>query len=556
MGEAKSVSELTTSYVELSENYLRSIADRPSVINAFEDRNQSALNTFASYTAVQSLAFDSAFFTDNSGRVIAYSTMYPNYANRSYPDIVGMNYFDRPYVGQVLRTSNPAVMASGNDIDGSSTVYVGVPIRDLNNTTIGTLVGIYDLGNLTSTVIRTTSTKDQFVYIVNGSGNVIVHPNQSYVKNMANLTLIPAVQNVIQGKSDVIEQYNPIEKDGQLAAYAPINSTGWGVVAYIPTSVAYQPISSLWWVIGALTLILAAIALALAYLFSESLIRPILGLYDAARAITNHGEYAQYLPLKRKDEIGQVAVCMDKMAQRIDQDRARITDEKNRAELYLDIMGHDINNLNQVALTNLDLIKGDENLTEDQNETLSDALNSVKGSAAIIDNVRKIQAIAQEKPSMQPEDLDEIIKECVAEAPKPAEYTVKINYSPRPGSMVMGTTLLKEVFNNLIANAIKHAGRDVTIDIRIDEVVRAGKKFYEVSIADNGPGIPDALKPKLFARFQRGDTKAHGKGLGLFIVKSLVETVGGNVTVEDRVPGDYTQGARFIVSLPASEGYR
>ncbi|HMK47028.1 MAG TPA: PAS domain S-box protein, partial [Methanocella sp.] len=237
-------------------------------------------------------------------------------------------------------------------------------------------------------------------------------------------------------------------------------------------------------------------------------------------------------------------------------EKERALEAMQRAELYLDIMGHDINNLNQAALTNLDLIKGDENLTEDQNETLDDALNSVKGSAAIIDNVRKIQAITQEKLSMHPEDLDLLIKECIAEVSKPAEYAVKINYTPRPGSMIMGTALMKEVFNNIITNAIKHAGRDVTIDIRINEAIRLGKKFYNISIADDGPGIPDELKPKLFARFQRGDTKAHGKGLGLFIVKSLVETAGGNVTVEDRVSGDYTQGARFIVSLPVAEEYK
>jgi len=234
----------------------------------------------------------------------------------------------------------------------------------------------------------------------------------------------------------------------------------------------------------------------------------------------------------------------------------RLREAKNQAELYLDIMGHDINNLNQVALANLDLIKDDENLTADQREALTNSLNSVRGSAAIIDNVRKIQAITHEKLAMHREDIDEMIQGCIVEAPKPAEYAVKINYTPRKGCMIMGTALMKEVFCNIINNSIKHAGKDVTIDIQLDETLRAGKKFYEVSIADSGPGIPDELKPKLFARFQRGDTKAHGKGLGLFIVKSLVETAGGNVTIEDRVPGDYTQGTRFIVSLPASEGYR
>ena len=50
----------------------------------------------------------------------------------------------------------------------------------------------------------------------------------------------------------------------------------------------------------------------------------------------------------------------------------------------------------------------------------------------------------------------------------------------------------------------------------------------------------------------KGSDKAKGMGLGLYLVKSLVDSYGGSVWVEDRVPGDHTQGARFVVMLPAA----
>jgi signal transduction histidine kinase len=78
------------------------------------------------------------------------------------------------------------------------------------------------------------------------------------------------------------------------------------------------------------------------------------------------------------------------------------------------------------------------------------------------------------------------------------------------------------------------------------------KAYLKVIVEDNGPGIPDDLKSRLSNRFQRGQTKATGKGLGLFLVKTLVDSYGGRIWVEDRVPGDYTQGARFILVLPAA----
>jgi signal transduction histidine kinase len=55
------------------------------------------------------------------------------------------------------------------------------------------------------------------------------------------------------------------------------------------------------------------------------------------------------------------------------------------------------------------------------------------------------------------------------------------------------------------------------------------------------------VKGKLFYRFQRGVTKAHGKGLGLYLARTLVEGYHGKVWVEDRVSGDHTKGARFVV---------
>jgi signal transduction histidine kinase len=82
-------------------------------------------------------------------------------------------------------------------------------------------------------------------------------------------------------------------------------------------------------------------------------------------------------------------------------------------------------------------------------------------------------------------------------------------------------------------------------DMRTD-----GQSYCTVTVDDNGPGIPDHIKEIVFNRMQRGDTKAKGSGMGLFLVKSLVEDYGGKVWAEDRIKGDHTRGARFKVLLP------
>jgi signal transduction histidine kinase len=86
----------------------------------------------------------------------------------------------------------------------------------------------------------------------------------------------------------------------------------------------------------------------------------------------------------------------------------------------------------------------------------------------------------------------------------------------------------------------------------LDGKVEGGKPYYQIEIEDNGPGIPDLLKSRLFNRTVRGRARTGGSGLGLFLVRSLIEEAEGSVSVGDRVTGDYTQGSRFIVILPAS----
>jgi signal transduction histidine kinase len=73
-----------------------------------------------------------------------------------------------------------------------------------------------------------------------------------------------------------------------------------------------------------------------------------------------------------------------------------------------------------------------------------------------------------------------------------------------------------------------------------------------VTVEDNGPGIPDGFKGRVFNRMLKGNDKSKGMGLGLYLVKSLVESYRGHVWVEDRVPGDHSKGAKFVAMMPVA----
>ncbi|MGA9140123.1 MAG: PAS domain S-box protein [Methanocella sp.] len=232
-----------------------------------------------------------------------------------------------------------------------------------------------------------------------------------------------------------------------------------------------------------------------------------------------------------------------------------LKETKAQVELFLDLMGHDINNMNMAAMGFLELaretIDGDGKLDSANVDLLDSAFASINSSSILISNVRKLQRgrMGECKPEVY--NLGALVGEVCEQFKSVPDKQVNISFGKANGVRVQANELLRDVFANLVGNAIKHSKGLASINISMNSEIKDGRRYCTVSIEDNGPGIPDLMKSVIFDRFRRGDTKAQGSGLGLYLVKSLVESYGGRAWVEDRVKGDYTKGAKFVVMLPA-----
>ena len=106
------------------------------------------------------------------------------------------------------------------------------------------------------------------------------------------------------------------------------------------------------------------------------------------------------------------------------------------------------------------------------------------------------------------------------------------------------------IFRNIIDNAVKYAGQPVSVKVSLS----VNNNFAVVQIADNGPGISQDLRSKIFARFVRlGDElqrEKPGTGLGLHIVKTLLKKAGGKIRVLDNSSEE--SGTIFEVKLPGA----
>jgi signal transduction histidine kinase len=104
---------------------------------------------------------------------------------------------------------------------------------------------------------------------------------------------------------------------------------------------------------------------------------------------------------------------------------------------------------------------------------------------------------------------------------------------------------MRYALRNVLVNSMEYViSRIVDIDIRTT-VDRTGA--CKIEVTDNGPGIPDELKSGVFRREEQP-----GRGIGLYLVKRIINRYGGRVWVEDRVPGNRARGTRVVIIIPSA----
>jgi len=144
-------------------------------------------------------------------------------------------------------------------------------------------------------------------------------------------------------------------------------------------------------------------------------------------------------------------------------------------------------------------------------------------------------------------DLDRLIRGMIETYPNLHPEIADIRIEGRLPVVLGNESLLTQCFSNLLGNAVKFVGRDR----RPQVLVQAERTEFrtKISIRDNGIGIPGHALPRLFRMFQKLDSDYEGTGVGLAIVRKVVEQMGGKVGVDSQVG----QGSTFWVDLPLAK---
>ncbi len=188
-------------------------------------------------------------------------------------------------------------------------------------------------------------------------------------------------------------------------------------------------------------------------------------------------------------------------------------------------------------------IMGLAQLAEDQpmNEELASYCDMINTSVRKMDNLLidlvKIVGVAQGKLAKEEIDFEKIIDDVLTTlAHRPGFSEIIFRRQMHLESIFLSDRkLVYSILQNLIDNAIKYRRLENQTESIIIITVEASEEQIRIGVTDNGMGIPDGIQDKIFDMFYRGTTASEGSGLGLYIVKTSVEKLGGKITVNSIV---------------------
>jgi two-component system OmpR family sensor kinase/two-component system sensor histidine kinase BaeS len=286
-----------------------------------------------------------------------------------------------------------------------------------------------------------------------------------------------------------------------------------------------------------------SLALILGSVLFVQMIRPLRRLSTAAQGIAA-GDLSQRVQISSHDEISQVSATFNHMAETLQRYAAE------RRNMIGDI-AHDLRTPLSIIQSNLEaMLDGvlpttPEELTSLHQETLH--LNRLITDLRTL-SLAEAGQLQLQKQSIEPGSLIQQVSDRMHLSAEEKNITLETDIASDLPLVQADPERLMQVMTNLVDNAIRYN----TNGTRVIVAARPTNGRIELSVSDNGPGIPTEDIPHLFERFWRAEKSRNramgGSGLGLAIVKQLVEAHHGQVQVESQTGS----GTRFTIRLPVA----
>jgi len=298
------------------------------------------------------------------------------------------------------------------------------------------------------------------------------------------------------------------------------------------------------------------VGLAAAAFLARRITRPIHRLVEGTVRIAK-GDFSQAIVDTSRDEVGDLARSFNEMSAQLVQARERMEDANRRLIQHEKLasigrmaatIAHEIRNPLTSVKLNIQKVAEEESFAEAVKAHLGLSLEGIDQIERFIKellNFTRVQELALDRWP-----VDQIVAEALKMIQGVlAEKGIAVERSCAEGlpAVLADADKLRQVFLNILRNAHEALDPGGRISIACDAAREGGRMMVRVRIADDGPGIPDNVRPNIFEPFYT--TKPSGFGLGLANARKIVEQHNGTIAVGKK----RGRGAAFVILIPAEE---
>jgi signal transduction histidine kinase len=429
----------------------------------------------------------------------------------------------------------------------------------------GAVVAQIDIGTLSNFFLKEIKLSQQSVLAVFGPQNrIILYRNPSpetYLgKDMSDSPFYAALG---ENATALVELKSPIDGVRRVYGLAHIGETGCVALVGLPSDTLYAPARSqlsrylLFSLAGMLLAILAAIVMA------RGIVQPIRGLSQATRKF-GAGELSTRATFEAIGELEELRASFNSMAQEIEEREIRLKELDRLKSDFVSGVSHEMRTPLTTVKTLVRVLRKGRVSPEEREEFLDTIEAECDRQIDLVLNLLDLSRIESGtfNIALAPVDLREVINSTINITRHSADVRRHQLSAELPETLPLvlaDRTVLRRVLCGLVENATKYTPDGGRICIRAQAV--GGEVIIQV--ADTGQGILAEDMPHIFEKFYRGRapgqcatdplvnvtaevTEAPGVGLGLYLARTIIEEIGGHISVESNAG----LGSTFIISLP------
>ena len=427
----------------------------------------------------------------------------------------------------------------------------------------GVVIGTTDLGSLLGEFKSFSLGESGFLVMLDRSGRTLLHPNPDYLYQVAaegdkgSEVILDAINmNSGYGRTEIfgIDSY---------VAYAPVGNHNWTLIAVLPYNEFIAEPSRYLHLFLFLLLFVTFVGALLSLYLSVSITKPILELTESSNSIAM-GDLTERVKIGRSDEIGRLGASFNVMAHSLQVSKnkleaeARIRDEliaemetKNaELERYSYTVSHDLKSPLVTVKGFIGLLKHDIQLNDNERveQDLAQISEAIDRMAEMLENLLELSRIGHLVNEPEKISLNDLFEQTVRLLQYRIEQTqAQVSIQPNMPFIQADRQRMQEVAQNLLENALKFHRPGVTPRIDINADAKDGK--VRCCVSDNGIGISAKYQEQIFGLFERLDLSYEGTGIGLALVKRIIEVQNGVISVSSDGEG---KGARFCFTLPVN----